>query len=165
MNSLDGFSTAQNSNGITPEVAKLSTPQIILQSVFSARLRQASLLRQMLRQKIGHDLIGLFRFRQMRIVPERVRQRLEHHQLRLDARAVIRAMQQGRPAQQQIAPAGDEQCRRKSTLIRVQRRQDRIFQRRRRRVGATLVFVASSADRDARRIRSAQTARSNLPFH
>ncbi len=63
----------------------------------------------------------------LRIVPECVRQRVKHHQARVDASIQIRTLQVGRAAQQQVAATGDEQRRRQAVQIGIDGREHRVL--------------------------------------
>src|SRR5271165_6649553 len=79
-------------------------------------------------EKACHDLVGLARLRQAYIIPEGMRQCFEDDEVGVNARFEEFPMQNGRPAQQQVASAGDKECWRKSLYIRKQRREDGILQ-------------------------------------
>ena len=59
-------------------------------------------------KEAGHYLFGLFRFGQLDIVPECVRERFKDDELGVDTGAQKRPVQDGGAAQQQVASTRDE---------------------------------------------------------
>lgn len=83
----------------------------------------------MLFEERSHQLIGFFGFGERGIVPERVGQRFENDELRVNSGVEISTMENRRAAEQQIASASDKESWRKAGKVGVHGRQHRIVER------------------------------------
>ena len=117
------------------------------------------LVRQLLIEKLRHQFQTFLCLRQLEVIPERVRQGLEHNQLRIVPGAQQRAMEQRRIAEQQIAGAGDQQGRGHSFKVGEQRRQHRVLA-----IGGARIRIVGSALGVARlQLAGEPVQRENLP--
>src|SRR5579871_3775195 len=78
-------------------------------------------------QELCHQFQRFSGLGQLEVIPEGVRQGLEHYELRVISRRQQRALKNCRAAQQDIARARDRQAWRPALQIREQRREDWIL--------------------------------------
>lgn len=60
-------------------------------------------------EEVGHDVVCFFGFGECGVVPECVGQSFEDYELDVDSRTEVGAMEDGGAAEENIAPAGDEE--------------------------------------------------------
>ena len=90
------------------------------------RTSTGSLLSELLVKEPWHDIQRFLRFRQVIVVPERVRQRFEHDELRIHPGVQECPVKNGRPTYQEVTRAGDKQRRREALQVRIERREYRV---------------------------------------
>ena len=129
-------------------------------SVFWVSVARRASSSDCLIKEVGHHVVGFNGLGQLGVIPEGVRQRVEHHQLRVDSGVQKRPVQVGRTAQQQVAPAGDEERRRHPVQVGIDGAKAPDLWDRWSRCSTDRALPVR-ADRDGLKARAAHTSPSN----